>query len=103
MRPDVGMQPQFKKFKKRKPPKTYRYDTSLDPALSWDEGNGSRGLGEWLLARISEEALNGNFPKELPEFSGTQRLVLEDTVSSARNHLLNRKCEDFFLGVLPKA
>ena len=33
MRPDVGTQAQFKK---RKPPKTYCYDTSLDPALSWD-------------------------------------------------------------------
>lgn len=51
MRPDVGTQAQFKK---RKPPKTYRYDTSLDPALSWDGGNGSRALGEWLLARIVE-------------------------------------------------
>ena len=53
MRPDVGTQAQFKK---RKPPKTYRYDTSLDPALSWDEGKGSRGLGEWLLARIADAA-----------------------------------------------
>src|SRR5215469_17153768 len=51
-RPDVGTQAQFKK---RKPPKTYRYDSSLDPALSWD-GSGSRGLGEWLLARIAEAA-----------------------------------------------
>jgi adenine-specific DNA-methyltransferase len=53
MRPDVGTQTQFKK---RKPPKTYHYDTSLDPALSWDEGNGSRGLREWLLARIADAA-----------------------------------------------
>src|ERR1035437_8175387 len=53
MRPDVGTQAQFKK---RKPPKTYRYDNSLDPALSWDEGNGSRGLCEWLLARITDRA-----------------------------------------------
>jgi adenine-specific DNA-methyltransferase len=53
MRPDVGTQAQFKK---RKPPKSYRYDTSLDPALSWDEASGSRGLGEWLLARISDAA-----------------------------------------------
>lgn len=53
MRPDVGTQAQFKK---RKPPKTYRYDTSLDPELSWDEGSGSRGLGEWLLKRITEAA-----------------------------------------------
>jgi len=53
MRPDVGTQAQFRK---RKPPKTYSYDTSLDPALSWDEGSGSRGLGEWLLGRITDAA-----------------------------------------------
>ena len=33
-RPDVGLQDHFVA---RKPPKTYRYDSSLDPALSWDE------------------------------------------------------------------
>ena len=32
-RPDVGVQDHFRA---RKPPKTYRYDSSLDPALSWD-------------------------------------------------------------------
>ncbi|MGH9345242.1 MAG: hypothetical protein ACRD19_15965 [Terriglobia bacterium] len=31
LRPDVGTQPQFKK---RKPPVTYRYDSSLSPELS---------------------------------------------------------------------
>ncbi|OGL07671.1 MAG: hypothetical protein A3I14_09050 [Candidatus Rokubacteria bacterium RIFCSPLOWO2_02_FULL_73_56] len=31
LRPDVGLQPQFKA---KKPPKTYRYDPSLDPARS---------------------------------------------------------------------
>ena len=30
LRPDVGLQAQFKQ---KKPPKTYRYDPSLDPAL----------------------------------------------------------------------
>jgi adenine-specific DNA-methyltransferase len=33
LRPDVGLQPQFTA---KKPPTTYRYDPSLDPALSWD-------------------------------------------------------------------
>ena len=33
MRPEVGTQAQFKK---KKPPKTYRYDSSLSPALEWD-------------------------------------------------------------------
>jgi adenine-specific DNA-methyltransferase len=48
MRPEVGTQAQFKK---RKAPKTYRYDSSLDPALSWDDGS-SRAMGEWLLGLI---------------------------------------------------
>jgi adenine-specific DNA-methyltransferase len=50
MRPEVGTQAQFKK---RKAPKTYRYDSSLDPALSWDDSP-SRSLGEWLLGLIVE-------------------------------------------------
>jgi adenine-specific DNA-methyltransferase len=50
MRPEVGTQAQFKK---RKAPKTYRYDSSLDPALSWDDGS-SRAIGEWLLGLIVE-------------------------------------------------
>ena len=84
MRPDVGTQAQFKK---RKPPKTYRYDTSLDPALSWDEGNGSRGLGEWLLARISDAA-------RLPaphRFSEPQRFTGADGKTLATVHGLGRR------------
>jgi adenine-specific DNA-methyltransferase len=53
MRPDVGTQAQFRK---KKAPKTYRYDSSLSPALDWDGRNGARELGEWLLARIEEAA-----------------------------------------------
>lgn len=33
LRPDVGTQAQFRK---KKPHATYRYDSSLDPAMSWD-------------------------------------------------------------------
>jgi adenine-specific DNA-methyltransferase len=51
LRPDVGTQSQFKQ---KKPPKTYRYDSSLSPALDWDGQNGARELGEWLLAQIDE-------------------------------------------------
>lgn len=51
MRPEVGMQAQFRK---KKAPKKYRYDDSLDPALSWDGQNTARDLGEWLLAKITE-------------------------------------------------
>ncbi len=34
------------------PPKTYRYDSSLSPALDWDGQNPARELGEWLIERI---------------------------------------------------
>jgi hypothetical protein len=38
-RPDVGTQPQFRK---KAPPKTWRYESSLAPALDWDRKNPSK-------------------------------------------------------------
>ncbi|WHZ21915.1 MAG: Putative DNA methylase [Nitrospira sp.] len=49
MRPEVGTQAQFKK---KKPPKTYRYDSSLSPALDWDAKNPAREQGEALLKQV---------------------------------------------------
>ncbi len=43
MRPEVGTQAQFKK---KNPPATYRYDSSLAPALEWDGQNPAREQGE---------------------------------------------------------
>jgi len=54
-RPDVGVQDQFTT---KKPPKTYRYDSSLDPALSWDE-NRDRSLAEWLIGLVQRCAAEG--------------------------------------------
>jgi len=51
VRPDVGLQAQFRK---KKEPKTYKYDSSLSPALDWDGQNPARERGETLIARISE-------------------------------------------------
>jgi adenine-specific DNA-methyltransferase len=51
MRPEVGTQA---RFKKKKPPQTYRYDSSISPALDWDGLNPSREQGEALIARILE-------------------------------------------------
>ena len=49
MRPEVGTQAQFKK---KKPPKTYRYDSSLSPTLDWDAKNPTREQGETLIKQI---------------------------------------------------
>lgn len=53
LRPDVGTQAQFRK---KKPPKTYRYDSSLSPALDWDGQNPARDFGEWLIEMIEKAA-----------------------------------------------
>ena len=45
-------------FQAKKPPRVYRYDSSLDPALSWDEQR-ERDLGEWLLSLIVRAAKEG--------------------------------------------
>jgi len=50
LRPDVGTQAQFRK---KKPPATYRYDSSLSPALDWDS-NPTREKGEALIRQILE-------------------------------------------------
>lgn len=80
LRPDVGTQAQFKK---RKPPKTYRYDSSLSPALNWDGQNPARELGEWLLAQI-EEASKLDPPHRFAEpraFGGVEISGVADAVS----------------------
>lgn len=53
LRPEVGTQSQFRK---KKPPATYRYDSSLSPALEWDGQNAARDLGAWLIRCIEEAA-----------------------------------------------
>jgi adenine-specific DNA-methyltransferase len=80
MRPEVGTQAQFRK---KKPPVTYRYDSSLSPSLEWDGQNSVRELGEWLLSMI-EKALTLPSPHEFKkpqEFKSSDgRIIL--TVSS---------------------
>jgi adenine-specific DNA-methyltransferase len=56
LRPEVGTQAQFRK---KRPPKTYHYDSSLSPALDWDGQNPAREFGDWLLTQIEEAASLG--------------------------------------------
>lgn len=55
-RPDVGVQPEFNA---KKPPKTYRYDSSLAPELVWDE-SAERDMAEWLLSLVEQAAEKGD-------------------------------------------
>ena len=55
LRPDVGIEAQFAH---KKAPRTYRYDSSLAPELTWDESV-DRGLGEWLIGLITDAAEKG--------------------------------------------
>jgi len=48
LRPDIGIQAQFKK---KKEPAKYRYDRSLDPQLSWDI-NADREYAEALIEKV---------------------------------------------------
>src|SRR5207245_9576164 len=48
-RPEAGQQTQFRK---KQPPQTYQYDSSLSPALDWDGQNQARAEGEGVLARM---------------------------------------------------
>src|SRR5579872_2860995 len=63
MRPDVGTQAQFKK---KKPPQTYRYDSSLSPALDWDGQNSARETGERHLSQVLDHLSEAR--KELASF-----------------------------------
>ena len=82
MRPEVGTQAQFRK---KKPPVTFRYDSSLSPALNWDGQNPARELGEWLLEVIGQAAARPA-PHELPvpaEFTSSDGRVVASVRSLA--------------------
>ena len=64
MRPDVGTQPAFKK---RRPPVTYRYDSSLSPALDWDGQNPAREEAEQILSELTERVADLRAVVEDPE------------------------------------
>jgi adenine-specific DNA-methyltransferase len=88
MRPDVGTQPQFRK---KKPPVTYRYDSSLSPAVDWDGQNPARELGEWLLGLIERAAVLPephafDRPQEFKAADGTV-LATVRTLNEAVEHL----------------
>ncbi len=95
MRPEAGTQPQFRK---KKAPRTYRYDSSLSPALDWDGQNSARELGEWLLKLIKRaaalpapHAFNG--PQEFRAADGTVLAAVRNLADAVEQ--LNRIGKSF--------
>lgn len=83
LRPEIGTQAQFRK---RKAPKTYRYDSSLSPSLDWDGQNSARELGEWLISQI-EDASALDPPFAFPEprrFGEVEVAGLHDAVAELK-------------------
>src|SRR5208337_5088296 len=76
MRPDVGTQAAFKK---KKPPVTYLYDSSLSPALDWDGQNSAREQGEAVLARLCEQLSDFRAALEVPGLDAALRDRLADS------------------------
>ncbi|HEV3005550.1 MAG TPA: hypothetical protein VGX78_13885, partial [Pirellulales bacterium] len=80
LRPDVGTQAQFKK---RKPRATYRYDSSLSPALDWDGQNPARELGEQVIAEIvaaSDEL--AAIDREMEQTEGQGNAEVKDAIAA---------------------
>jgi adenine-specific DNA-methyltransferase len=57
MRPDAGTQAAFKK---RKPPATYLYDSSLPLTLASDDQNPARGQGEGIFLELRPRSLQSS-------------------------------------------
>ena len=88
LRPDIGTQAQFKK---KKPPITYRYDSSLSPELNWDAQNPAREAGEFLIKCIDEASKLEpphlfNEPKIFDDNTGKYRLAISG-LNDAVEHL----------------
>jgi adenine-specific DNA-methyltransferase len=75
LRPEIGTQAQFRK---KKPPTTYKYDSSLAPELSWDGQNATREQGEALIRQISDYGLQITAAKG-EELTRLQAKLLEAT------------------------
>src|SRR5262249_12847306 len=95
LRPDVGTQAQFKK---RKPPVTYQYDSSLSPTLVW-AGKAERVsfevptlplfVHERLATKAIIETLTGHRRDQQPTFFdlwGDPQLPIADQVLKAYEH-----------------
>ena len=88
LRPEVGAQRAFQRQGARKAAAQYRYDSSLAPALNWDE-NAARAKGEKHIAAIQQAAaqLAKLRPAGGGKEAGKQRADAEKTIADAADAL----------------
>ena len=91
LRPEVGVQAQFRK---KKPPATYHYDSSLSPALDWDGKNASREQAEATIAALQDRIAQLSAVLAPPvegSVSATQLATAWELLADARNDLESLK------------
>ena len=85
LRPEGGAQDVFPTAKK-KPPKEYRYDSSLDPDLAWDEEE-ARGEGEQLINQIINSSSLEEAQEAADKLKNLSRPFLNWTGKAERNKI----------------
>ena len=80
LRPEVGVQAQFRK---KKHPATYRYDSSLSPALDWDGQNAAREEAETRIAALQSRIAELSTIVD----AGAAEMISETRLAAAREQL----------------
>ncbi|MFN8495724.1 MAG: DNA methyltransferase [Caldilineaceae bacterium] len=88
--PDVGAQA---RFRDRRKPQTYRYDSSLAPELNWDGQNPAREAGEQLIAELAQCSTQiANLSAELAELAlGTITPEEQRAIAARQTQIQNLK------------
>ena len=87
-RPDIGTEAQFKK---KKPPATYRYDSSLAPELNWDD-NPSREQGEAHIQAIASHL--ESLSQQLTELNSVAESLSADSEALKTLYKVRDKIEE---------
>ena len=91
LRPEVGVQAQFRK---KKPPATYRYDSSLSPTLDWDGQNAAREEAEAKIAALQDRMMELSAalaPDADVSISAARLAKAWELLAEARNDLASLK------------
>ena len=88
--PDVGAEA---RFRDRRKPQTYRYDSSLAPELNWDSQNPAREAGEQLIAQLAQSSTEiADLSAELAELAvGAITPEVQRAIAKRQSEIQNLK------------